>query len=65
MARGAGVAGVDAMSHDELVVALREAGLTGPPDAGAVRAPDPATGVYHGEGVGRREAVDGTGEGGT
>ena len=65
MARGAGLPNADEMSHDELVDALRQAGLaepTGEPGDTSVASADPAepgTGRYHGEGVGRREAVGG------
>ncbi|HEX5595721.1 MAG TPA: hypothetical protein VFX61_06845 [Micromonosporaceae bacterium] len=67
IARGAGLIGAEQMSHDELVVALREAGLsepTGKPiDTSLADPGDPGTdaGVYHGAGVGRRETVGGAG----
>lgn len=63
MAQGAGLPGADEMSHDELVDALRRAGLaepTGEPvDAG--QADRDGAGVYHAQGVGRRETVGGAG----
>ncbi|HEX5542860.1 MAG TPA: hypothetical protein VFX60_15075 [Micromonospora sp.] len=67
MARGAGLTGIEEMSHDELVTALREAGLaepTGEPiDTSLADPGDPGTdeGVYHGAGVGRRETLGGAG----
>jgi hypothetical protein len=63
MARGAGLPDADQMSHDELVDALRRAGLadpTGEPIDTHLSDPgEPGSGVYHGEGVGRRETAGG------
>ncbi|MEV4754254.1 hypothetical protein AB0J86_03945 [Micromonospora sp. NPDC049559] len=61
IARGANVPGADRMSHDELVGALRWVGAdqpTGEPVDTKLSDPnDPETdaGLYHGQGVGRRE----------
>jgi hypothetical protein len=62
MALSAGLPNTDEMSHDQLVDALRQAGLaepTGEPVDTSLAGSHPETdaGVYHGEGVGRREAV--------
>ena len=63
MARGAGLPDADQMSHDELVDALRRAGLadpTGEPVDTRLSDPgDPGSGVNHGKGVGRRETAGG------
>lgn len=65
IAHGAGVPDADQMSHDELVTALRRAGLAEPEgtpiDTQLSDPGDPGPGVYHGEGVGRRETVGGPG----
>lgn len=60
MAHSTGLPGCDEMSHDELVDALRQAGLAEPTgeSVGTGHAgPDTGSGVYHGEGVGRRETT--------
>jgi hypothetical protein len=60
MALSAGLPNASEMSHDELVTALRDAGLARPTGKPVDTSPgDPDAGVYHGEGVGRRERVDG------
>ena len=63
MARSAGLQDADEMSHDELVEALRRSGLaepTGEPvDTSLAGHSEGEAGVYHGEGVGRRETVGG------
>lgn len=67
MAYAAGVPNTDEMSHQELVAELRRAGLAEPTggriDTSLADPGDPGTdeGVYHGEGVGRREAIGGPG----
>jgi hypothetical protein len=65
MARAAKLPDADRMSHDELVDALRRAGLAvpaGKPIDTQVNDPgDPGPELYHGKGVGRREAVGGAG----
>lgn len=62
IARGQGIEGADGMEHDALVEALREAGLaepSGPVDTQLADPADTGHGLYHGEGVGRRETVNG------
>ncbi|MEV1334033.1 hypothetical protein AB0J20_31195 [Micromonospora costi] len=65
IARGAGIPDTDRMPHDELVDMLRRAGLAEPdgrPDTNlAEQGPARTSGVYHGEGVGRRESAGGPG----
>lgn len=67
MAYAVGIPGSDRMSHDELVTALRRAGLSepaaGPIDTSLADPGDPGTdeGVYHRQGVGRRESAGGPG----
>lgn len=65
MARAANLPDADRMSHDELVDALRRAGLadpTGRPIDTQLSDPgDPGPGIHHGEGVGRRETAGGAG----
>jgi hypothetical protein len=59
IARSAGLTDADQMSHDELVDALRRAGLAEPSgqpiDAQMSDHGDRDPSLYHGEGVGRRE----------
>lgn len=65
IAYAAGLPDSDRMGHDELVTALRRAGLSepaaGPIDTSLADPGDPGTdeGVYHGRGVGRRESAGG------
>ncbi|MFU8851786.1 hypothetical protein ACNAW0_12500 [Micromonospora sp. SL1-18] len=65
IAYAAGIPDSDRMPHDDLVAALRRAGLakpTGEPiDTSLADPGDPGTneGVYHGQGVGRRESAGG------
>ncbi|OKI85100.1 hypothetical protein [Micromonospora sp. CB01531] len=65
IAYAAGIPGCERMSHDELVTALRRAGLSeptgGPIDTSLADPGDPGTdeGIYHGQGVGRRESSGG------
>lgn len=62
IARGAGLPDADQMSREELVVSLRDAGLSEP--AGKpidTTADTDRSALYHGEGVGRREAIGGAG----
>lgn len=65
IAHGAGIPGTERMSHDELVTALRRAGLSEPTggsiDTSLADPGDPGTdeGVYHSQGVGRRESSGG------
>ncbi|HEX7745500.1 MAG TPA: hypothetical protein VF462_09595 [Micromonosporaceae bacterium] len=65
MARAADLPGADRMSHDELVDALRRAGLADPAgkpiDTQLSDPGDPGPEIYHGKGVGRREAAGGAG----
>jgi hypothetical protein len=65
MARAANLPGADRMSHDQLVDALRRAGLADPGgkpiDTQLADPGDRGPGVYRGEGVGRREAAGGPG----
>ncbi|SDZ16356.1 hypothetical protein SAMN05444365_106101 [Micromonospora pattaloongensis] len=65
IAHGAGLPGADRMGRDELVTALRDAGVAEPGgrpiDADLSDPGDPGPGVYHGRGVGRRETVGGVG----
>jgi hypothetical protein len=55
MAVSQGIAGADRMSHDELVDALRAAGLAEPGPAAQTPAEETGDSTYHGLGVGRRE----------
>ncbi|MEU8264880.1 hypothetical protein AB0C02_30240 [Micromonospora sp. NPDC048999] len=65
IAYAAGIPDSDRMPHDDLVAALRRAGLAeptgGPIDTSLADPGDPGTneGVHHGRGVGRRESVGG------
>ncbi len=64
IARGAGVPDADELSHDDLVAALRRAGLAEPggePVDTGFADPGAGLGVYHGAGVGRRETLGGAG----
>ncbi|HET8680841.1 MAG TPA: hypothetical protein VFM54_03040 [Micromonosporaceae bacterium] len=60
IARGQGIEGAGEMEHDALVEALREVGLAEPSGPVHTQPADPhdtGPGLYHGEGVGRRETV--------
>lgn len=65
IAYAAGIPGSERMSHDQLVSALRRAGLAeptgGPIDTSLADPGDPGTdeGRYHAQGVGRRESAGG------
>jgi hypothetical protein len=65
MARGRGISDVEQLEHDELVEALRRAGLAeaaaepGDPRLAEAVHGEPGSGTYHGEGVGRREQTTG------
>ncbi|MET7968534.1 hypothetical protein, partial [Micromonospora sp. NPDC005305] len=66
IARGAGITDTERMPHDELVDMLRRAGLADPDgrpvDTSLADPGDPGVpGVYHAQGVGRRESVGGAG----
>lgn len=63
--RAANLPDADRMSHDELVDALRRAGVADPAgkpiDTQLSDPGDPGPEIYHGKGVGRREAAGGAG----
>lgn len=62
IARGAGLPDADQMSREELVVSLRDAGFSEPTGKPIDTTADAdRSALYHGEGVGRREAVGGAG----